>query len=305
MKSDKPLNLLVQDYIDDHQGTASTKQKYSWNLRAFVSWLGCNTADPRTPTLANIIDYISYLRKEGRSEATVVAYIVTIRQWFKYLEDCGIYRNVANGLKASVKDQVFKKKPLQPDQVKKLLASINRSTEIGKRDYALINLMVRLGCRCCEVSRLNVDDFYIEDNQWLVRLQRKGMLSKADVQGLSDKSIAPIKDYFEARDLEPGSPAFINYGFNFNHKDPRIQSKHISRIIKERLRSIDINDPLISAHSLRHTAAVTALDAGIDVNNVSMMLGHRDIKTTLIYLRYIRDQQKKKGIATRAVDKMY
>jgi site-specific recombinase XerD len=305
MINDKPINQLIEEFLANHQGKPGTKKKYLDNLAVFVKWLVTNEVDPHKVTRADIILYVNWLRSSGRSEATVVSYIVCVRQFYSYLDDEGLYPNVAKKIKASVKDQVFKKKPLKPCQVTQLLTSINRESLIGKRDYAIINLMVRMGLRCIEVCRLNMTDFVLEEGQWIVRIHRKGREGKDDTQGMTLKVINPIKEYFSQRDHQDNAPAFINHGYHHSKEDYRMDPKSISFIVKQRLRDIGIDDPLISAHSLRHTCAVTAINEGTDIYNVSAMMSHRDIRTTMIYLKYIKEETKKKGIAVHNIDKAY
>lgn len=300
----KHILQLIDDFLSNHQGAPATKKKYRDNLNVFVKWLTVTGIDPHNITLANIISYITWLRNNGRSESTVISYTVSIRLFFSYLDENGLYKNVAKKIKARTRgEQIFKKKPLTNDQVKQLLSSIDRTSLNGNRDYALVNLMVRMGLRCVEVCRLDTDDFILDGNNWIVRIQRKGSLGKNDCQGMTAKAIDPIHDYFRARSVQAGEPAFINHGFA--GKRLRMDPKSISLIVKQRLKKISINDPLITAHSLRHTAAVTAIREGCDIYFVSSLLGHRDIKTTMIYLKYIQNETRKEGIAVRLIDKAY
>jgi len=303
MINGKPINQLVEDFLADHQGKPGTKKKYRDNLAVFIKWLTRNVADPHKAKRSDIILYVNWLRESGKSESTVVSYIVCIRQFYSYLEDLGLYTNIAKKIKASVKDQIFKKKPLRPDQVTKLLCSIPRKTLIGKRDYAFINLMVRMGLRCCEVCRLDSDDFVLDEGQWLVNIFRKGGEGKDDTQGMTSKVIEPIKEYFNVRKIQSKEPAFINHGYA--GKNLRMDPKTISLIVKQRLKAIGIEDPLLTAHSLRHTTAVTAINEGTDIYHVRALMGHKDIRTTLIYLKYIEEETKKKGIAVHNIDKAY
>lgn len=303
MINGKPINAIVEDFLADHQGKPGTKKKYRDNLAVFIKWLTVKGIDHHAVKRSDIILYVQWLRESGRSESTIVSYIVCIRQLFSYLEDLGLYANIAKKIKASVKDQVFKKKPLRPDQVTKLLCSINRGSLIGKRDFAFINLMVRMGLRCCEICRLDSDDFILDDGQWLVNIYRKGGEGKDDTQGMTAKVIDPIREYFDERNIQSKEPAFINHGFA--GKNPRMDPKTISLIVKQRLKAIGIEDPLVTAHSLRHTTAVTAINEGTDIYHVRALMGHKDIRTTLIYLKYIEEETKKKGIAVHNIDKAY
>jgi site-specific recombinase XerD len=299
----KPILQLVDEFLSNHQGTPATKMKYRDNLHVFINWLIKSDKDPHNVSTPDIINYIQWLRDAGRNESTVISYIVSIRLFFSYLETVNLYKNVAKSIKAKRKgDQIFKKKPLNKNQVTLLLSSIDRSNLVGKRDYAFINLMLRMGLRCVEICRLDVEDFYLDSDTWLIRIHRKGSHDKNDIQGTTLKVIEPLQEYFSARGGEPG-PAFINHGYAGVRL--RMDPKTISRIVKERLKQIQINDPLITAHSLRHTAAVTAIKEGCDLYYVSSLLGHKDIKTTMIYLRYIQNETKREAVAAHAIDKAY
>lgn len=302
MNTDKPINQLIEEFLGDHQGTPGTIKKYREALSVFIKWITLNVADISNIQFADLIRYKQWLELSGKAQATVIAYTVCVRQLFAYLEDNGLYHNIAKKLTASIKDHTFKRKPLNPDQVKQLLNSIDRKPVIGKRDYAIINLMVRTGLRSIEVSRLDMGDFQKENGIWLMRVQRKGSKEKNDLQGITDKAMDPVIEYFDEREQDSSEPAFINHSMRSN---ARITSKTISRLVKERLRAAGINDPLISCHSLRHTAATTAILMGSDIFHVKSMMCHKNINTTMIYIKIIEDEVKKKALANRNIDKAY
>lgn len=62
-----------------------------------------------------------------------------------------------------------------------------------------------------------------------------------------------------------------------------MNTKSLSRIIKQRMRDIGIDSERVTAHSLRHTAATTLLANGVALPDVQNLLAHKDIKTTMIY----------------------
>jgi integrase/recombinase XerD len=302
MNTDKPILQLIDDFLSEHQGTQSTKKKYREALDVFVKWITINVDDLGNMKFADLLRYKNWLESSGRAQATIVSYVVAVRQFFTYLDEYEIYRNISTKLKASIKEHTFKRKPLSTDQVKLLLGSIERNSIIGKRDYAIINLMVRTGLRSIEVSRLDMGDFQKENDTWQMSVQRKGSKSKIDQQGITDKSMDPVIDYFNGRDQDNKQPAFINHSHRSNI---RITSKSISRIVKERLRAAGINDPLISCHSLRHTAATTAIKQGTDIFHVKAMMGHRRIETTMIYVNIIEAEIKKQALANKNIDNAY
>jgi integrase/recombinase XerC len=79
----------------------------------------------------------------------------------------------------------------------------------------------------------------------------------------------------------------------------------LSMMIKKYMRKAGIDDPRLTAHSLRHTFAVSTLVAGAHVFDVQQMLGHSDIKTTNIYLLSIAQEQARKGTPVRLLDDLF
>ena len=84
-------------------------------------------------------------------------FIVSLRKLYKFLEKKGI-KNLASDLKSVKTTRQPKKDPLTKEQALELLRSIDRTTEVGKRDYAIITLLLHAGLRTIELERANVED---------------------------------------------------------------------------------------------------------------------------------------------------
>lgn len=95
-------------------------------------------------------------------------------------------------------------------------------------------------------------------------------------------------------------PLFSNHSY-ISHDSP-IHEEFISHMVKKYLRKIGIDSPRITAHSLRHTAAVLALDAGAGLYEVQQMLGHRDVRMTSLYLMSAAREHARRGTAVRLLD---
>jgi integrase/recombinase XerC/integrase/recombinase XerD len=303
MNSNKPILQLMDEFLANQDIRENSRKKYRDSLHVFIGWLTRN-ADVSNPQRSDIIRYKQWLIESGKAAMTVDNYLVSVRQFFKYLEESGIHDNVAAGVHSPKKYNGYRKGYLKPEEVNRLLSSINRSTLQGKRDYAIINLMVRTGMRCCEVARTNVQDLTIENNHWIIDIQGKGHMEKDRPLGITDKVVAPIKEYLsELYNVTDASPLFSNH--SYVSKDTRITTLSISKIIKKYLRLIGIDSVKISAHSLRHTAAITALRNGATVTEVQHMLGHRSPTTTMIYLSAIEEELRREGTAVGKMDNAY
>lgn len=309
MRSGRPILQLVEEFLANQDIMDNSRKKYRGNLRVFIVWITRN-GDPRDIRRADIIRYKEHLIQSGKKAQTIDNYLTTVRQFFVWLEEVGECDNVAAGIRSPRISREFRKNHLRPDQVNALLTSIETGTLHGSRDYAIINLMVRTGMRCIEVCRMNIADIDIEEGRYVVKIQGKGRHDKDRILGITNRVVEPILQYLDIRDehaddghMQEDMPVFCNHaaGSNFT----RVTPEFLSKMIKTRMRGVSIDDAKITAHSLRHTAAVTALRAGATINDVQQMLGHTDIKTTSVYLLSIAAAEARKGTAVRLLDNQY
>jgi integrase/recombinase XerC/integrase/recombinase XerD len=302
MNTDKPILELMDEFLANHDVRENSRKKHRDNLHFFIGWLTRN-ADVKDTKRSDIIRYKNYLLESGRSPSTVDNYLVSVRQFYNYLEETGVHDNIAIGVHSPKRYYGYRKECLQPDQVARLLQSVNRSGIVGLRDYAIINLMVRTGMRCIEVARSDVRDLKIENGVWVIYIQGKGSWGKDRALGLTNKVVRPISEYIRENNLQECSPLFLNHAHASN--GTRITTLTISKIVKRYLRQIGIDTRKISAHSLRHTAAISAIKAGATILDVQSMLGHRSVETTMIYQRSIEEERRREGTAVRFLDDAY
>lgn len=302
MNSDKPILKLMDDFLACQDIRENSRKKYRDNLHVFIGWITKNIEDVRNIQKSDIIQYKEWLIKSGRTASTIDNYLAPVRQFFKYLAENDIHKNISVGVR-SPKREGYSKDYLRPAEANRLLASINRATNYGLRDHAIINLMLRTGMRCVEVSRANVRDLRIEDEHWVLYIQGKGRWAKDRALGVTPKIVDPIAEYIDANTLREDSPMFLNH--SYVSRNTRITTLTISKIVKKYLRAIGINSIKVSAHSLRHTAAITALKSGADILAVKSMLGHRKVETTMIYQRAIEEERGRDGTAIRLMDNAY
>lgn len=302
MNTNKPILILMDEFLANQDIRDNSRKKYRDNLHVFIGWLTRN-GDVTNPGKPDIIRYKQSLIDKKRSPSTIDNYLAPVRQFFKYLAENDIHKNITVGVKSPSRQEGYSKDYLRVDQVNALLQSINRNTKKGLRDYAIINLMVRTGMRCIEVTRANVQDLRLEEGCWFIAIQGKGKWAKDRTLGITIKIVNPISEYIEAHSLLEDSPLFLNHAYVSNNT--RITTMTISKLIKNYLRQIGLDKLTLSAHSLRHTAAITALKSGADILAVKSMLGHRKVETTMIYQRAIEEERGRDGTAIRLMDDAY
>jgi integrase/recombinase XerD len=306
MNTDKPILALMEEFLENKDISDTARRRYRENLTMFITWLTRNSKDIHNPKRSEIILYKEGLIAAKKALTTIDAYLVPVRQFFRWLEDQQIYDDVAAGVHSPRRYKGYRKSYLTVDQVNALLRSINRETIQGKRDYAIINLMVHTGLRCIEISRMDVADAScLRSHTWTLMIQGKSHLAKDREVNVPDEVMGPVWIYQTERHTPPGEnpPMFVNH--SYNRKGQRFTQLSISKITKKYMRAIGIDSLKLTAHSLRHTAAINAIKAGAKINEVQSMLGHVNSASTDIYLRALEAETAQEGTAVRLLGNYY
>ena len=155
----------------------ATSLNYYKALRRFGRWLHCHGIT--APTESDVRAYKEELINTV-APATVALYLVAVKQFFAFLAQRGLYANIALGVKGVKVSTEHKRDALTVAQARRVLSAINTDTVKGKRDKALIALLLTTGLRCIEVSRADVADIEQWQGQWFMRVQGKGRNEKAE-----------------------------------------------------------------------------------------------------------------------------
>lgn len=277
---------------------SGTKETYLSGFRAFCWFVRSTSLDFDELTRDDVKSFKEYLVDEKKLKpATVSSYLASVRSFYAYSEDNGI-ENIAHRVKGVTDSRSFKKEPLTPDQARRLLASIDRSTEKGMRDFAILNLMLRTGLRDIEIVRANCKDIQTKAGVDVLYVQGKGRASKDNFVVLTPKALSPITTYLEKRgNVNELDPLFASV--SSRNAGERLTVRSISRIAKSALRAIGIDDERYTAHSLRHTAITFSLLGGATERDAQQMARHANITTTMLYSH---DIDRIKHAAEREID---
>ncbi|MCA6080350.1 MAG: site-specific integrase, partial [Endomicrobium sp.] len=139
-------------YLD---ASPTTVKAYKYELIHFAKYL-TDTQKP-TPTREDIIGYREYLKTKYKP-ATTIFRLGVVKLFFRWLASENLYKNIADHIKGVRTDKGHKRDYLTSVQVKSVLDKIDRSTVIGKRNYAIIALSATCGLRTIELARANVED---------------------------------------------------------------------------------------------------------------------------------------------------
>ena len=165
------------------------------------------------------------------------------------------------------------------DQVRQLLASIDRNTAGGRRDYAILLLLARLGLRSSEVAFLELDEIDWKAGQLSVR-GKSGQRSDLPLPTEVGKAIAAY--------LRHGRPRCSSRRVFLRVKAPVCGFQGacgVGSIVRHRLLRTGIEAPTYGAHQFRHGLATEMLRQGASLGEIGELLGHHNPQTTKIYTK--------------------
>jgi site-specific recombinase XerD len=161
-----------------------------------------------------------------------------------------------------------------------LLTAPNRSTWAGRRDHALILLAAQTGLRLSELTGLTLSDIHLGTG---AHVSCHGKGRKDRITPLTTTTIAVLRAWLAEHTGQPSQPLFPTRNGGRLSRDA-VERRIAKHTATAALRCPSLNTKTITAHTLRHTAAMRLLQAGIDTSVIALWLGHEQADTTQIYL---------------------
>lgn len=250
---------------------------------------------------------------------TVAQYLRSVCQFFRWTAANNLYPDIAANIHApKVKHDTHRKDALTVTEVLAIEQSIKaqaaaraqaaataykdaegkqqRSTEQGKRLYAMYLLAVNAGLRTIEISRANIKDLETKGGKAVLYIWGKGHTEPDQRKPLAPEVAAAVKDYIKSRTDKPtgNSPLFVSTGNR--SKGKRIASTTISTMLKQAMQAAGFDSERLTAHSLRHTAGTAIQELTGDLYATQQYMRHSNPATTEIYL-HTDTERTEAGIA--------
>ena len=234
------------------------------------------------PIRSDLIAFRDELKATCKA-STVKTYLTATRLFFRWLEQEGIYKNVADKIKGAKVEHGHKKDALTIDQVKDVIDTFKESDDsTAKRDYAIFVLMVTCGLRTIEVVRADLEDLRTLGSKTVLYVQGKGKDEKSEYVIITREVEKAIRSYLATRkDATDKAPLFSST--SNNSKGKRLSTRTVSGLVKDSLVKTGLNSSRLTAHSLRHTAVTLSLLGGSTLQEARQFARHSNIATTEIY----------------------
>jgi site-specific recombinase XerD len=169
---------------------------------------------------------------------------------------------------------------LTRQEVGALLASPDRSTWTGRRDHALLQVAIQTGLRASELIGLTRADLYLGSGP---HVSCRGKGRKNRITPLIASTVATLKTWLAERGGGPVDPLFPTRRGDALSRDA-IEHRLTKYVATAARTCPSLQTKRISAHVLRHTAAMQLLHAEVDTSVIALWLGHENVETTQIYL---------------------
>lgn len=278
----RPVRLVEEflQWMRVHRGVVETTlASYGGYVGDLIRVLG---DDPQTYTARGLRDFVETRCRHYRGSTSRMV-LAAVRMFLRYLAVEDTCRSALEHALTPLANWSQQSLPrgLSPEEIRRVLAACS-TTPRGLRDRAALLLLIRLGLRAGDVSKLRLSDLCFETAT--IRVSGKG---RREVrlplpQDVGDALLEYLRtgrprvqsEFVFLRSIAPFQP--------FSMRHPGQGVKHIARAA---LRRAGVEPPTPGAHVFRHTAACQMLRQGVDLEGIAEVLRHRSVGTTGIYAK--------------------
>jgi integrase/recombinase XerD len=270
-----------QHLISQRNLAPTTIRTYLDTARRFVAWR-FGTQSPQLGTLC-AQDVNDFMLEQARRYSTGHTQLIAsaLRGFLRFLRQTGdnaldLWRYVP----APARRQLSGLPKYMPaEDVERLLQSIDRGCPQGRRDYAIVLLLARLGLRANEVATLRLEDVDWEAGELVIH----GKGSRVERLPLPWDVGEALSHYL--RDVRP--PCSVRQVFLCLRAPRRgfCNGSAVGTIVRRALARADLHPPHQGAHLLRHSLATRLLRNGASLTEIGELLRHRNLDTTRIYAK--------------------
>jgi integrase/recombinase XerD len=216
--------------------------------------------------------FIEHEQDRGNKITTIRTKLVSVQAFLRYLVEEGIVSMDIFGRRIRLQLPERLPRAMDPDDLQKLLSVLE-----GSRDRAMIMVLLRTGMRIGELLNTRVTDVHIKERRIEIYESEKNRLGR--VVYLSDDAVIALRKWLKERN--PREEYLV-----YTRMSTDTMSYSTARTIFQRyIVKAGLADKGYSLHTLRHTFATEFLNAGMRLECLQALLGHRSIEETRRYAR--------------------
>jgi integrase/recombinase XerD len=277
------LKREYESYLRHQRGLSERTIFHSWRLadRFLAFRFGDEDGDVSGITPVDIARFLQRLVHRGQPfrDKTPPTHL---RNFFRYLFEAGRTASNLSSAIPSVAQRYGARLPrhLTPEQVDMLLETVRMDTSTGRRNYAMLLLMARLGLRAPEVIAIQLDDIDWRAGEFIVR----GKGGRHDRVPLSHEVGHALADYIAHGRVTDSRVCFVTE--RAPHR-PFGTGQVLNNILRAAFARTGLKPPApyVGSHILRHSLAANLVRRGASLEEIGDMLRHRSRASTMIYAR--------------------
>jgi site-specific recombinase XerD len=292
-----PYSWVLDDwlkFLERQRGLAAKSLSlYRAHVEPFLLDLGQDATPDRMAELssARVREYVQ--RQAPRfARSTRKELVITLRSFLRFAFDVGyLRRDIANTI-SRVPCFALDRLPRGPkwEDLPKLLATVDRSTELGRRDFAILLTLMTYGVRAGQLSGLRLDDVHWRDAGITFPAAKRGRVINAPLTAaVGDALLQYIR---EGRPNSAAREVFLSSDPPFRP----LAAGSVYNVVSRAFRQSVITSPHQGSHAIRHAWATRALAQGQRLKTIADLLGHRSIESTRIYTKVDYTQLRSVGL---------
>lgn len=300
----KYINKYLNEYIQHCKSTSvCTLKSYRDSLRLYLEYLeitGINLSNLSYECFntKNIENWLIYLKdSRNNTNQTINLRLTSLKVFLEFLgkQDISLLYIYTEACTISKrKTPKIKVKGISKNAIQALFNSINQKTKNGRKDLVMFVLMYNTGARLNEILSLKLKDIVLNVKEPYVSINGKG--NKLRCLYILPKTVEHLKKYLEENHTNSEEDDYLFYSV-IKGKKTKLSEQSVEKqlrkwafIANNKCSEIPLN---LHPHQLRHSAATHWLDDGMNIVQISYLLGHEQLQTTMIYLEITTAQKAK------------
>ena len=289
------ISEYLNEYITQYKSVSRhTIKSYKVSLKGYLEYLETLNITPSKLSYEcfdskHIEDWLVYLRDiKNNQPQTINVRLSSLISFLEYIgkqdiSHLNIYTQAKNiPQRKTIKTKI---KSIEREQLALILSTINQNTKTGRKDLTMFTLMYNTGTRLDEILSLRLKDLHLDVEEPCITVLGKGQ--KIRTLPILNKTVNLLKRYIlenhQYSDLE-------NYLFysKIKGKNYKLSEQSVEKQLRKwsdlaRLKNPEIPTK-IHPHQLRHSAATHWLEDGLNIVEVSVLLDHEQLNTSMKYV---------------------